>query len=97
MPTAKKNPNAVVLGRKGRQESGRARTANLAPQRRGGRAKNAVPARWGGHATTEVDADTSLATPGTPVFETSDRAMFALLRRIKATDDPSQLRQLADQ
>jgi len=37
------------------------------------------------------------AAPATAATDTSDHALFALLQRIKTTDDLNQIRQLSDQ
>ena len=46
-PDDGKNPAAVALGRLGGEKGGRARAANLTPERRKEIAQKAAAARWG--------------------------------------------------
>lgn len=46
IPTKKKNPAAVALGRLGGLKGGKARAAKLSPERRREIAKKAAQARW---------------------------------------------------
>ena len=85
----KKDPAAVALGRKGGKKGGFARAAKLSPEQRSEGARKAVLARW----AKAKKADDHLA----PAIKTSDNALLVLLRRIKATDDPTEIKQLSDQ
>src|ERR1700756_4746353 len=87
--TVKKDPAAVALGRKGGKKGGPARAAKLTPKQRSESARKAVQARWA-KAKTETKPATS--RPGT-----SDDAVLALLQRIKAANNPTEVRQLSDQ
>lgn len=87
----KKNPAAVALGRKGGKKGGPARAAKLTPLQRSESARKAVQARW---VKTKRGTDYQ-ATP--TVANTSDRAMLDLLKRIKATNDRTEIRKLSDQ
>jgi hypothetical protein len=84
----KKNAAAVALGRKGGLKGGRARAAKLTPEQRSASARQAVMARWakanpGGRTRTAGD--------------NSDQAVLDLLKRIKATDNPTEIRKLSHQ
>jgi hypothetical protein len=81
-----KNPAAVALGRKGGKKGGPARAAKLTPKQRSESARKAVQARW---AKAKEGKATST--------NTSDRAVVALLKRLKATNDPNEVRRLSDQ
>ena len=89
--TKKKNPAAVALGRKGGKKGGPARAAKLTPTQRSESARKAVQARW---AKAKSGSDDE-ATPA--VADTSDHAALTLLARIKATNDPTEIRHLSDQ
>src|SRR5947209_10454849 len=80
---AKKDPAAVALGRKGGKKGGPARAAKLTPKQRSESARKAVQARW-----TKAKEST---------MDKSDKAVLALLARIKATNDKNEVRQLSDQ
>jgi hypothetical protein len=84
MPVKTKNPSAVALGRKGGKKGGIARAARLTPEQRSESARKAVQARW---------AKTREAT----TVDTSDHALLDLLKRLKKTDDPNEVRQISDQ
>src|SRR6266540_1983842 len=106
---AKKNAAAVALGRRGGLKGGPARAASLTPEQRSESARNAVQARWAkaknGRSPEKkrtikklsssrrqiVDAEPVIAS------DTSDSALAVLLKRLKATVDPDEIRQLADQ
>ena len=102
--TAKrKDPAAVALGRKGGKRGGPARAAKLTPEQRSASARKAVTARWAKvkkstdytkvkRATMERNKPTSPAAA-----DNSDQAVLSLLKRIKATDDPTEIRKLSDQ
>src|SRR2546423_6209984 len=78
----KKDPAAVALGRKGGKKGGPARAAKLTPKQRSESARKAVQARW---------------KKATSTMDTSDNAVLALLKRIKATNNQQEIRQLSDQ
>ena len=98
----KKDPAAVALGRKGGKKGGPARAARLTPKQRSASARKAVQARW---AKAKVGTDSIVVkrpkmetTPATTsTMDTSDNAVLALLKRIKATNDQNEIRQLSDQ
>ncbi|HXA49441.1 MAG TPA: hypothetical protein VNV86_04015 [Candidatus Acidoferrum sp.] len=91
--TERKNPAAVALGRKGGKKGGPARAANLTPKQRSESASKAVQARW---AKAKEGAE-SKATPSSMSADTSDHAVLALLKRLKSTSDPKEVRRLSDQ
>ena len=92
----KKDPAAVALGRKGGKKGGPARAAKLTPRQRSESARKAVQARWTkAKVANKAKAETTRATPST--MDTSDKAVLALLKRIKATNNPGEIRQLTDQ
>ncbi|MBZ5728174.1 MAG: hypothetical protein LAP87_24710 [Acidobacteriia bacterium] len=82
MAATKKNPAAVALGRKGGKKGGPARAARLTSEQRSESARKAVRARWAKAKEGEG---------------TSDQAVLTLLKRIKATDSPKEIRQLSNQ
>ena len=96
----KKDPAAVALGRKGGKKGGPARAAKLTAKQRSESARKAVQARWekskhvSGHAAkrTRMESPTTV----TVTVDTSDNAVLALLKRIKATNDPSEIHRLSD-
>lgn len=98
----KKDPAAVALGRKGGRKGGAARAAKLTAEQRSESARRAVQARWAkakegsGHRAAGKAAMNPKPAPTTRV-DTSDRALLALLKSIKATDNPAEIRRLADQ
>lgn len=104
---SRKNPAAVALGRKGGKKGGLARAAKLTAQERSEIARKAVQARWERVKANRVPAGLKTKTANQPgesqqvhVDKTpdhSDRAVRALLQRIRATDDPKKIRKLADQ
>lgn len=53
-PDAKKNPNAVALGRLGGQRGGNARAASMSPAKRKAIAKKAAEMRWAAQAKDET-------------------------------------------
>jgi hypothetical protein len=89
MAVKRKNPAAVALGRKGGKKGGFARAAKLSPAQRSESARKAVQARW---ARAKHKPSHEAAA-----IKTSDNALLALLKRIKATDDPTEIKQLSDQ
>jgi hypothetical protein len=89
--TERKNPAAVALGRKGGKKGGPARAANLTPKQRSESARKAVQARW---AKAKEGAE-SKATPSS--MSADDHAVLALLKRLKSTSDPKEVRRLSDQ
>ena len=100
MPVAgkKKDPAAVASGRKGGKKGGPARAAKLTSAQRSESARKAVQARWAKAKTTfnefQIDEATSSA-----VFrsDTSDHAFLSLLKRYKATNDPTEMEALSEQ
>jgi len=84
MAVRTKNPAAVALGRKGGKKGGPARAARLTPEQRSESARNAVQARW--TKAKKVNAT-----------DTSDKALLTLLKRIKATNNPTEIRSLTNQ
>ena len=98
----KKDPAAVALGRKGGIKGGPARAAKLTPKQRSESARKAVQARWTKANETKnyivVKRGKMKVTPAAnSTMDTSDTAVLALLKRIKETDDPNEIRQLSDQ
>src|ERR1700682_4435831 len=85
MTIRRKNAAAVALGRKGGKKGGPARAAKLTPEQRSESARKAVKARW------------AKAKPPTAALNTSDQALLTLLKRIKATDNPIEIRRLTNQ
>jgi hypothetical protein len=81
---ARKNPAAVALGRKGGKKGGPARAAKLTPEQRSESARKAVQARW-----ARVKEGSAIGT--------SDRALLALLKRLKTASDATELKQLSTQ
>ena len=79
----KKNAAAVALGRKGGKKGGVARAAKLTPAQRSESARKAVRARW---------AKAQPVATGT-----SDEALLALLKRLKAASGRSEIRQLSNE
>ena len=98
----RKNPAAVALGRRGGKKGGPARAAKLTPKQRSESARRAVQARW---AKVKEDKDYIVVKrvrrktlpPIPSTIDTSDNAVLKLLKRIKATSDQNEIRQLADQ
>lgn len=97
----KKDLAAVALGRKGGRKGGPARAAKLTAKQRSESARKAVQARWKkaseakdyvvGKRTKMETAPTTMST-----IDTSDNAVLALLKRIKATNSQNEIRQLSD-
>jgi hypothetical protein len=100
--TKTKDPSAVALGRKGGKIGGPARAAKLTPEQRSESARKAVQARWMRKAKEGKDyrvakrANTRIPLAGN-VIDTSDNAMLAILKRLKTTTNPTEVRQLSDQ
>jgi hypothetical protein len=99
-----KNPAAVALSRLGAKKGGHARAAKLTPAQRSESARKAVQARWakskskeGSDYTVIRRATMNIKAIPTTVADTSDPALLSLLKQIKATDDPTELRRLSDQ
>ncbi|HUD99671.1 MAG TPA: hypothetical protein VMR62_08860 [Bryobacteraceae bacterium] len=112
-PTAKKrkDPAAVALGRKGGKKGGLARAAKLTPAERSESARKAVQARWA-KTKTKRSADyivnkgetadmktfnESQINEAMPAADTSDHAFMSLLKRYKATNDPTEMETLSEQ
>ena len=96
----RKNPAAVALGRKGGKRGGPARAAKLSPEQRSESARNAVQARWARAKRGKFRQSRPLVkkrVPATPRTDTSDEALLALLRRLRTTNDRSEIRQLSHQ
>jgi hypothetical protein len=87
----KKDPAAVALGRKGGKKGGPARAAKLTPKQRSDSARKAVQARW----TKAKEGKDYIVVKST--MDTSDNAVLALLKRIKAANNQKEIRQLSDQ
>jgi hypothetical protein len=83
-----KNPAAVALGRKGGKKGGPARAARLTPAQRSESARKAVQARWAKQGRTPAAA-------APPDLDTSDAALLDLLGKIKESNDPVEVRDLA--
>ena len=107
-PTAKrkKDPAAVALGRKGGKKGGLARSAKLTPAQRSESARKAVQARWAksnakrstDYTVTKGDNLGMKAMPAVASHtDTSDHAFLTLLKRYKATDDPTEMQHLSEQ
>jgi hypothetical protein len=100
---ARKNAAAVELGRKGGKKGGPARAAKLTSQQRSESARKAGLARWA--KVKGLNGEIMSATKNTAPREktpaqkadTSDQALAALLNRLKATIDPTEIRQLSEQ
>ena len=95
----RKNAAAVELGRKGGLKGGPARAAALTPEQRSQSAKKAVMARWakaksGGGA---AKAGSGAARKRKRAVNTDDSTLINLLNRLRATVDPTEIRQLSDQ
>jgi hypothetical protein len=80
-----KNPAAVALGRAGGKRGGPARAAKLTAKQRSESARKAVQARWKKAKQSKTPTDTS------------DNALLALLKRLKATNNPREIRRLSNQ
>src|ERR1700722_13825325 len=98
----KKDPAAVALGRKGGRKGGPARAAKLTPKQRSESARKAVQARWtkakeGKDYTVAKRTRIEITPTATSTIDTSDNAVLALLKRIKATNNRNEVRQLSDQ
>lgn len=85
-----KNKAAVALGRRGGKKGGPARAAKLTAAERSESARKAVQARW-----AKAKQERTAANP--PETDTSDAALLKLLARIKASNDPKEIRDLAAQ
>ena len=97
MAVTKKDPAAVALGRKGGRVGGPARAAKLTAAQRSESARKAVQARWSkAKKSTSHKLRERVASAAT-AMDHSDEAMHALLKRIRATDSPAELRRLSDQ
>jgi len=106
----KKDPAAVALGRKGGKKGGLARAAKLTPEQRSESARKAVQARWAKTKTKDSDYIVSKGDKdgvrafaefqideATPAIDTSKKALYACLKRIKETNDENELLRLAEQ
>jgi hypothetical protein len=88
----RKDPAAVALGRKGGKKGGPARAAKLTPRQRSESARRAVQARW-----TKAKQGKDSTPASTSTTDTSDSAVLALLKRIKASNNHNEIRQVSDQ
>ena len=77
----KKDPAAVALRRKG----GQARAAKLTPAQRSESARKAVRARWA-----------KVSKSGSPIMDTTKKALHACLKRIKDAKTEDELRSLTE-
>ena len=98
----KKDLAAVALRRKGGKKGGPARAAKLTPKQRSESARKAVQARWtkdkeGKDYIVAKRAKMEITPTTTSTIDTSDNAVLALLKRIKATNNQKKIRQLSDQ
>ena len=109
----KKDPAAVALGRKGGKKGGPARAAKLTSAQRSESARKAVRARWakvkksnvyivkeedmGIKRFSEFSKEIDEAMPMPATVDTSDHAMLDILKRLKVTNDQSEVRRLTDQ
>lgn len=97
----RKDPAAVALGRKGGKKGGPARAAKLTPKQRSESARKAVQARWAkakaAKGNSVVKKAKAVATKAAPTMDTSDGAVLARLKRIKATGNRNEIRRLSDQ
>jgi hypothetical protein len=89
--TAKKNPAAVALGRKGGKKGGPARAAKLTPEQRSESARKAVQARW------SKARGVSEAVPAARALDASKKALHLCLKRIKNAKDENELRRLTEE
>jgi hypothetical protein len=104
---SEKNAAAVTLGRKGGKKGGLARAAKLTAEERSEIARKAVRARWDkANAKRERSVPKTKVRKKYQVTETaraiaksdhSDRAVLQLLKRIRATDDATEIRKLTDE
>lgn len=101
-----KNAAAVALGRKGGKKGGLARAAKLTPEQRRESARKAVQARWAKRSNMGIERfdefrkridETTPTVASAAVADTSDQALLGLLKRLRMTDSPSEVRQLSDQ
>jgi len=95
-PAKRKDSAAVALGRKGKK-GGPARAPKLTPAQRSARARQAVQARWAKSKAGRSAGYLLQTDVATPASDTSDRAFLSLLKRYKATDDPSDMQKLSAQ
>jgi hypothetical protein len=91
----KKDRAAVTLGRKGGLKGGVARAAQLTPEQRSASARKAVRARWA--KAGKLVATIDLPEGALPVPDTSDRALRALLTRLRIATDLAEIRCLSEQ
>jgi hypothetical protein len=95
MPKAKmKDPAAVALGLKGGRKGGLARAANMTPAQRSESARKAVQARWTRRSGKNAS---DYAAPAVVVTDTSEHAFLSLLKRYKATNNPTEMDRLSEQ
>ena len=101
MAVKRRDPAAVALGRKGGKKGGPARAAKLTPEQRSESARRAVQARWAKRATMhsknlgESRKQVKEAAPA--AVSASDNALLALLKRLKTTNDLTEIQQLSNQ
>ena len=94
----KKDPAAVALGRKGGNKGGPARAAKLASAQRSESARRAVQARWAKSKAKDGSRSALNIDEANPVIhDASDSAVLALLVRIKAANNETEIRRLTDQ
>jgi hypothetical protein len=89
----KKNPAAVALGRTGGRKGGPARAAKLTAKQRRESARKAVQARW---AKTKGRKGIEPKAARLQPEDASDKAVRKLLKLIRLTDDPREIRRLSD-
>lgn len=94
----KKNPAAVALGRKGGKKGGPARAAKLTAEERSEIARKAVRARWDKASSKSERTILKPLNKRNPnnKLDTSGRAVLELLERIKATNDPAEIRKISN-
>ena len=112
MAVTRKNAAAVALGRKGGRKGGPARAAKLTPEQRSESARKAVQARWAkaregrehivkaanvaAKKSNRFRKQADEAAPTSTAINASDQTLLALLRRLKETDDRTEVRELSD-
>lgn len=89
-----KDPAAVALGLKGGRKGGLARAANMTPAQRSESARKAVQARWTRRSGKNAS---DYAAPAVVVTDTSEHAFLSLLKRYKATNNPTEMDRLSEQ
>lgn len=97
MEVNQKNPSAVALGRKGGLKGGPARAAKLTPEQRSESARKAVEARWAKSKPRPAVVKDSARVSKSSSNKTSDATLLALLKQIKATEDPIEIKRLSNE